>query len=378
MVPALILLLSLIVGKFIWVRCATRHIGSFETEKADILRRRAYLLDKVITEPHKLIDMFPPGIGEHFQGEWAIYTCSMLSASLVNIAKLYPETKEESILAIDSLIQMVMSPELRKYDRVSWGEDPLETLNGDNSHVSYLSLLAWMMAGYKELGGGGKYDKLYRSLCSTLNRRLLESPDFNLETFPGQPYYVPDILVAIVALKLYSKQNGGIYNKTVDEWLDNMRKNHTTDMNSQMASIIVEREGEMFNFVRGSFTALSCYYLTYVNEEYALDQYKRFKEQFYKKHPIAGFKEYAYKSPILAFDIDAGLIVFGLSPSGTAFGIGAATYFEDSKVRGKLLRTAERAGSTVTMKGKNHYLLGNIAIVGEAITLAMRTATKWY
>ena len=96
-----LVLLILIVGKVIWVRCASGNIGSFENEKADILRRRAYLLDKVITEPQKLIDMFPPGIGEHFQGEWAIYTCSMLSASLVNIAKFYPETKEESIAAID-------------------------------------------------------------------------------------------------------------------------------------------------------------------------------------------------------------------------------------------------------------------------------------
>ena len=72
MILALIVLLVLISGKAIWVRCATRNIGTFETEKADILHRRAYLLDKVITEPKKLINKFPPGIGEQFQGEWAI------------------------------------------------------------------------------------------------------------------------------------------------------------------------------------------------------------------------------------------------------------------------------------------------------------------
>ena len=59
------------------------------------------------------------------------------------------------------------------------------------------------------------------------------------------------------------------------------------------------------------------------------------------------------------------------------FGIGPATYFNDTKVRKKLLRTAERAGSTVTIKDKSHYLMANIAIVGEAITLAMRTAIPW-
>ena len=378
MIYAGLICLALILCKTIWVRFATRNIGSFETEKADILRRRAYLLDKVITEPQKLIEMFPPGIGEHFQGEWAIYTCSMLSASLVNISKLYPETKEESIPAIDSLIQIVMSPEIRKYDRESWGEDPLESLEGENSHVSYLSLLAWMIAGYKELGGDGKYDKIYRSLCSTMNRRLLNSPDFNLETFPFQPYYIPDILVAIVALKLYSQQNGAIYDKTVNDWLANMKEHHLSNINGIIASYIYDdREGFVYHPVLGSFTALSCYYLTYIDEDFAKDQYERFKKQFLKKFPIAGFKEYPHSSPIVSFNIDAGSIIFGLSPSGTAFGIGAATYFNDTKVRKKLLRTGERAGSTVTIKGKSHYLLANIAIVGEAITLAMRTATPW-
>lgn len=370
--------LALILCKVIWVRCATKNIGSFETEKADILRRRAYLLDKVITEPQKLIDMFPPGIGEQFQGEWALYTCSMLSASLVNIAKFYPETKEQSITAIDSLIQMVMSPELRRYDLLRWGEDPLESLDGENSHVSYLSLLAWMIAGYKKLGGGNKYDELQRSLCGAMNRRLLDSPHLNLETYPDEPIYVPDVLVAIVALKLYSRQNNGIYDKTVDEWLANMKENHTSETSGLIASIIMQDdEGGLHNIYKGSYSALSCYYLTFIDEDYAKGQYRILKKQFYKKFPLTGFKEYIRKSPIISFDMDAGPIVFGLSPTGTAFGIGSATYFNDTIVRKKILRTAERAGSTVTIKGKSHYLLANIAIVGEAITLAMRTAISW-
>ena len=35
------------------------------------------------------------------------------------------------------------------------------------------------------------------------------------------------------------------------------------------------------------------------------------------------------------------------------------------------------AGTSVTCKGKTHYLLADIALVGEAITLAMRTAVPW-
>ena len=55
------------------------------------------------------------------------------------------------------------------------------------------------------------------------------------------------------------------------------------------------------------------------------------------------------------------------------FTIGSATYFNDNDYKKGLLKTAEIAGHTVNLGNKRHYLLGNIALVGEAITLAMRT-----
>jgi hypothetical protein len=73
-------------------------------------------------------------------------------------------------------------------------------------------------------------------------------------------------------------------------------------------------------------------------------------------------------------DIDAGPIIFNLSPSGTAFVIGAATSLEDMEYRKQLLKTAEIGGSTVSWLGSSHYLLANVALVGEAIVLAMRTS----
>lgn len=83
--------------------------------------------------------------------------------------------------------------------------------------------------------------------------------------------------------------------------------------------------------------------------------------------------EYADHSCWFGMDIDAGPILCNLSPSGTAFAIGSATYFNDDAFRNNLLKTAEIAGHTVKWNGKRHYLLADLALVGEAITLAMRT-----
>lgn len=367
-------ILTLILIKAVWTWCFCSRNGTFEGEKKDILERRAYLIERVVTTPDKLLEEMPSAIGPQFQGEWALYTCSMLSAALVNISNLYPETREESVEYIDSLINIVLSREIRQYDMERWGEDPLESLEGDNSHISYLSHLAWMICGYKYIGGERKYDSLLHSLCRTMDRRILQSENLNLETYPGEYVYIPDMLVAIVALENYSRIYNGKYSSTVSRWLD-MAKSEWLDEKTGLLPAFLS-DAWLNPPVKGSYSALSCYYLTFIDEDFAREQYDRFKETFLKRFPVAGFKEYSNRGCLIGFDIDAGPLIFNLSPSGTAFGVGSVTYFNDIKIRRKLLKTAEIAGTTVSGKGKRHYFLADIALAGEAIMLAMRTNTK--
>lgn len=375
----LAIIIVIIVIKAIWVGVATRHNGDLDSEKTDIMARRNYLIGKVVTNPQQLIDEMPRLVGPQFQGEWALYSCSMLSAALVNTTLIYGEDNEMVIAHIDSLIQIVMSPELRAYDRERWGEDPLATLDGNKSHVSYISHLAWMIGGYKQLGGGDKYDELYHQLCETMNRRILESPNMNLPTYPGECVYVPDMLVAIVALSVYSQQYEGKYYSTVCQWIDEAKHHWLDNDTGMLASFLPDEREGMYSEapIKGSYSALSCYYLTFVDEEFARDQYEKLKTNFLQKRPITGFKEYHDRRCWLGMDIDAGPIVCNLSPTGTAFAVGSVTYFEDWALRKKILKTGEIAGTTWHRKGKSHYLLADMALVGEAIMLAMRTATEW-
>ncbi len=368
-----------VIIKAIWVSIATRHNGDFESEKADIMARRDFLIDKVMTSPQKLIDEMPAIVGPQFQGEWALYSCSMLSAALVNTTLIYGEDKDLAINRIDSLIQIVISTELKFYDWMRWGEDPLASLDGNKSHISYLSHLAWMIGGYKYLGGGDKYDELYHSLCETMNRRILDSPNMNLPTYPGECVYVPDMLVAIVALSVYSQQYDGKYYSTIYKWLDEAKRQWLDKDTGLLSSFLPDDREGMFDEapIKGSYTALSCYYLTFIDKEFARDQYEKLKANFLQKRPITGFKEYHDRKCWLGMDIDAGPIVCNLSPTGTAFAVGSVTYFEDWALRKKLLKTGELAGTTWRSGGKSHYLLADVALVGEAIMLAMRTAVEW-
>ena len=375
MVIFLSVILLLIAVKACWVMCATSGHGSFEGEKKEIIRRANYLTSKVATTPQQLLDDMPGWIGEQFQGEWALYSCSMTCAALANIAIIYPDNREMAVKYIGQIIDIALSPEIREYDRTRWNEDPLDGIDGDLSHISYYSHLAWMISAYKRTGGDGKYDEMYHSLCAAMNRRIRQSSLLNVPTYPGECIYVPDMLVAIVALANYSRQYDGEYSETVKMWVERAKKEWIDKKTGLLASFLPFYDGTP---IKGSYSALNCYYLTFIDEAFARDQYEKLKQAFLKRSLITGFREYHKRSCLFRMDIDAGPIIFGFSPSGTAFAIGAATFFHDTEVRKGLLRTAEIAGFTVTWFGKSHYLLSNIALVGEAIVLAMRTATPWY
>lgn len=374
----IIIITVIFVLKWLWVTFSTMGQGSFEGEKTEILRRRNYLASKLITSPDVVLNEMPSGIGSQFQGEWAMYSCSMFTAALVNIGKLYPEEREKSIEQIERLIDIVMSPELREYDAARWDEDPLDSWDSERSHMSYLSILAWMISGYKAIGGGDKYDEVYYQVCNTLNWRMRNSPTLNLETYPDEPIYVPDMLVTIVALSNFSRQCDGRYYPIAKEWV-NKAKTEWIDKETGLLKSFLNYDGtELSAPVKGSYSALICYYLTFVDEDFAKAQYELLKNHFFQKNPLTGIREYNDRSCWLGMDIDSGPILFNLSPSGTAFAIGPATFYNDSDFRTHLLRTAEFGGSTIRGWNTNHYLLANLALVGEAIVLAMRTSVPWF
>lgn len=372
----IVVIIALIAVKAIWVSCSINGIGSFETEKKDIIRRANYLTSKVATTPQKLLEEMPSGIGEQFQGEWAIYSCSMTCAALANIAILYPKNKELSIKFIGEIIDIALSEEIKEYDRMRWGEDPMDGIYGNRSHISYYSHVAWMISRYKQIGGDNKYDGQYHTLCRSMNRKILQSPIMNLPTYPGESIYIPDMLVAIVALNNYASQYSGEYSSTVKLWIERAKKEWIDKETGLLASFLVQNgnSAEIEPPVKGSYSALNCYYLSLIDTEFAKEQYECLKKNFKQTFPFVGLKEYHNRTCWFGMDIDAGPIIFNLSPSGTGFVIGAATSLEDMEFRNQLLKTAEIGGSTVTWFGKSHYLLANVALVGEAIILAMRTS----
>jgi hypothetical protein len=372
-IVAVVMLAALL--KAIWVAGKTWRNDRLENERKDIIRRANYLVAEIENGPEQLIQRMPDIIDEQFKEEWAIYSLSMTTKALANMASLFPEKRNFAIEHIEKIIGITLTPAIRHYDKMRWGEDPLDGIQGEKSHISYHSILAWMIGCYKQIGGGNKYDRLYHSLCEAMNRKISRSPILNLPTYPGEPVYVPDMLVAIVALSDYSRLYNGMYKPTVDKWILRAKQEWLDSETGLLASTLSSHSGEILSSPRGSFSALNCYYLSLIDPKFAEMQYKCLKKHFAQKGLLAGIKEFHDRTCLFGVDVDAGPVVFNLSPSGTAFSIGCATCFNDKKFRKKLLRTAEIAGFSITWRDKTHYLLANFAFVGEAVALAMRTSS---
>ena len=363
---------------------ANAHSADWELEKDDILERANWLCKKIITNPERLMNEAPSMIGREYQGEWAIYCCSMLTHALTNISYLYPDKKEKCPELISKMIDIVNTPTIREYDTLQWKEDAMKTLDGSKSHMTYLSILAWMISNYKMAGGDERYDELFHKLCATLNRRMIESPyNLNLLSFPYKPIWLPDMMVTIVALRNYGRLYDGKYDDTLNKWLDNAKRKWIHKESGLLAGQLPGQSRRVKGMViRGSHSALTCSYLTMADEDFALEQYKQMCNTLRKKvsfmgRSICGVKEYLRIEPKFKMTPgDAGLVVKGISAGGTAFALGAATYFGDWEFRYQILRTAEMVGGTKKEKGMRHYKISNMFLVGEATVLAMRTNIK--
>lgn len=345
--------------------------------KKDILKRQKWLESKLLVSPSAIIGSMPKAIGPQFQGEWALYSCSMFAQALANISRLYPETKDKNKAVVRQLINNVMSPEIKAYDVKLWGnEDPMDSLRcgSEIKHLSYRSHLAWMICNYKFLGGDDEFDGLLEQLCQAMAKGIADSPAMNLPTYSDMVVYLPDMLVAIVALHYYNKLNNGEFSQLVNNWILKAR-NDWTDSETGLLVSCMSYNGTVVKSVRGSYSSLSSYYLALVDKEFAEQQYGLLKKYFVIKKLFTGCREFMQSTnKFLAFDVDAGPILMDMSPSGTAFLIGSATIFQDQSLRRRLLITADVIGFSVSFLGKKHYLLSNVAPVGEAIVLAMKTS----
>lgn len=351
---------------------ASKDCFDKELEKTDILERANWLDRTLLVEPYKLMKTAPLFAGPLYGGQWIIYSLSMYVAALSNIIYIYPGEKKKCLLRMQKAIKLAFTPEVKYFDSNDWKEDPIKGLKGKKGHLTYLATMCWMIGTYKGCTDDSQFDGIYNDMCEGINNRIMASKDMNVVSFSNNIVFLSDMVQAVLVLQQSSKYFDNCYQSTVTGWME-MAKNKL--IHRPTGLLLAEKRQSWRPRVRGSYTALANYYLTLTDfQDFALDQYERMKKVFMVTEPYTGIKEYQRaKSAAISFDLNAGPMLYGLSTSGTAIAIGSATYFGDWQFRYNMLRTAEMGGQTIRSHGERHYRLAEVAAVGEAFVLAMRT-----
>src|SRR5205823_5865508 len=97
-------------------------------------------LEKTIARPLTPKD-FPVG-SKVLDGEWLFGTYMMAAMGFGQLALEHPERRARELPLVEACIARMISPAVRRFDTDAWGgSDPLETLDGDAHHGSYLGYL---------------------------------------------------------------------------------------------------------------------------------------------------------------------------------------------------------------------------------------------
>ncbi|MDX2011443.1 MAG: hypothetical protein SFW67_14675, partial [Myxococcaceae bacterium] len=174
-----------------------------------------------------------------------------------------------------------------------------------------------------------------------------------------------DNLVAIAGLSLLRRWQGAPEDPEVRRFVERLERDH------------LDAETGLFVFApgqpaRGSGAAWTAYFLSFVHEGRAREQFERLFGVFGRELPFGALAVREWPAGVdRGGDVDSGPLVFGLSPSATGFAMAGPALTNDVERLSALRVTAETVGVTVN----DRFLLS--PLVGDAIALATSTATPW-
>jgi hypothetical protein len=368
-------LVALLAAKVAWVLLLRPDPSRLLAggEGADHQARRAYLVARLTADPRVAETMAAPDEGL-FRGEWLIGALSMTTAATTSMAFDDPAHLPQARDDVARLLDRALSPDARAFDAQRWREDPLDSLDGPRGHAGYLGHLALMLGANRLLGGAPRFDALHDRVAAALARRVRAAPSGHLETYPGETYAMDNTVVQ-AALALHQRAGRGGHRAATARWLAHTR-GRLLDPRTGLVSFALDAQGRPIQGARGSGAGWNSFYLPFVDEAFAAEQFAALKTHLVRDLPFgaAGVREFP-AGVAGSGDVDSGPVVLGISTSGTGFAVAGARHARDARLLGRLLTTAELAGCTIQWRGQRRYLLA--PLVGDAIMLAMRTARPW-
>lgn len=304
-----------------------------------------------------------------FDKEWHFGACQMAALGFAQHAAANPAAKEKDLARMDRCITFLLG-EGRAFDQESWGEDPLNVLDGTRGHMAWLGYTNLVLSAHRALAPESKWAPLNDAMTEAIARRIAAEPSMIPETYAGERYPV-DTAAGIASIGLHDRVTGSDHGPLLRRWTARLKQDWVVD---GLVVQAVSAKGTATDAPRGSGTFLAAWFLGWWDGALAAELYAGGRAAVYQEMMgLGAMREYLPGTDGRG-DIDSGPIVGGLGVSATGFAIGAARAAGDAATAAALTRTAEVVGRPQDIDGVRHWATGAAlggAPLADAILFAM-------
>ncbi len=311
-------------------------------------------------------------VGTLFDAEWAFGTYFAAGMGYGQVALEHPALRGDCLRRMDFAIEQLLTEDVRAFDRQSWDEDPLLTLDGHNGHAAYLGYLNLLLSLRRFVHPDGPHAELNDRITAALARRVARSSTLLLETYPREAYPVDNCAV-IGSIGLYDRATGADHSELLRRWIERCKANYVHPETGLLYQAVGHRNGDPQDAPRGSGTCLGLYFLSFSHPGLSAELYRAVKAELTSRVlGFGGVREYPRSWPDGRGDVDSGPIVWGFGMSATGFALGGARVHDDRTHFADLYATAHLVGAPVARGGEFTFLTGGP--LGDALMFAMLTA----
>ncbi|HCE42184.1 MAG TPA: hypothetical protein DET40_01380 [Lentisphaeria bacterium] len=307
-----------------------------------------------------------------FNGEWLFGTYMMSGMGFGQMALMHPDRADEYLPHMEECIRKIQDPYVREFDKKSWGDDPIESLDRGSEHAAFLGYYNLLLSFHRLLDNGSEFSKLNDRITEVLAARLDKSPFLLLQSYPSE-WYPVDNCAVFASIGLYDRATGSDHSRLLNLCMTKLRNEYTDPRSGLLYQSIDGNNGKMLDAPRGSGTCLGLYFLSFSEPSISRSLYVSAKREL--QGGLLGFggmKEYPASEKGGFGDIDSGPVIFGYGVSPTGFMIAGTRIHDDYGLFRKLYSTAYLCGSPCDSGGRRNFATGGH--IGNAIMFVVMTA----
>jgi hypothetical protein len=301
--------------------------------------------------------------------EWDFMWRTFLVLSITNIILMEPPREKDLLPVIDVIIDDTIEKINKNglyYFLMSYGKakpfnfDPPKSLFHDGE-------VALMLSARRLIRDDERLKTLHKNFLTATVENMKRCPLLSAESYPDECWLFCNT-VSLMAMKISDYIDGTDHSTFINDWLK-MAKKHLVDKKTGLLHSAYTIDGEPLHGPEGSSIWMATHCLSFVDEEFARQQFTMAKKELYFSLYSFGFSREWPLSWKAQLDCDAGGIfaIMQVSPSASVFAMLAAREYNDQHIASTILDSINLGGLPTEKNHQMRYSASNL--VGDASIL---------